>query len=459
MLRQVVPFVVGTACTLAAFAQSGAAPEAVEKPAALVAEGIPPVPKALADRTRPYLEFRTAAFASWNPMTRSMLITTRFGNTPQVHEVKAPGSARTQLSFEEDRIAGVSIAPSKGDVTVVMKDTGGDEFYQLYTLANGRLSLLTDGSSRNDFNTWAEDGTLLGYSSTRRNGTDSDLYVIDPRRPQSDRRVAEVRGGRWRIASFAPGNAQAVAIEYVSVTKSNLHLLDLASGDMTPIGDHEKPISYADAQFAPDGSLWVLSDEGSEFQRLGILDPRTGRFTPRTTAEAWDVDELDIAPDGSFVAYVINEAGVGKLKLLDAKTGGVRVVDGLPSGQIFGISVAPWGAIGLSFTSAKTPSDAFSVDARTLAVTRWTQSETGGLDAARNPEPELVEVKSFDGLEISGFLYRPDAAAFPGKRPLIVNIHGGPEGQTRPGFLGRTNFLLNELGIAVFYPNVRGSTG
>ena len=459
MLRQVVPFVVGTACTLAAFAQSGAAPEAVEKPAALVAEGIPPVPKALADRTRPYLEFRTAAFASWNPMTRSMLITTRFGNTPQVHEVKAPGSARTQLSFEEDRIAGVSIAPSKGDVTVVMKDTGGDEFYQLYTLANGRLSLLTDGSSRNDFNTWAEDGTLLGYSSTRRNGTDSDLYVIDPRRPQSDRRVAEVRGGRWRIASFAPGNAQAVAIEYVSVTKSNLHLLDLASGDMTPIGDHEKPISYADAQFAPDGSLWVLSDEGSEFQRLGILDPRTGRFTPRTTAEAWDVDELDIAPDGSFVAYVINEAGVGKLKLLDAKTGGVRVVDGLPSGQIFGISVAPWGAIGLSFTSAKTPSDAFSVDARTLAVTRWTQSETGGLDAARNPEPELVEVKSFDGLEISGFLYRPDAAVHPGKRPLIVNIHGGPEGQSRPGFLGRTNFLLNELGIAVFYPNVRGSTG
>jgi dipeptidyl aminopeptidase/acylaminoacyl peptidase len=134
-------------------------------------------------------------------------------------------------------------------------------------------------------------------------------------------------------------------------------------------------------------------------------------------------------------------------------------VDGLPSGQIGGISIAPWGAVGLSFTSAKTPSDAFSVDARTLAVTRWTESETGGLDAAKNAEPELVEVQSFDGLEISGFLYRPDAAAFPGRRPLIVNIHGGPEGQSRPGFLGRTNYYINELGIAVFYPNVRGSTG
>jgi dipeptidyl aminopeptidase/acylaminoacyl peptidase len=457
-MRQLTPFVLVVACTLPAVAQNGSLPQAVEKPAALLAEGIPPVPKALADRTRPYLEFRTASFASWHPVERSMLVTTRFGNTPQVHAVKAPGGARTQLSFEEDRIASVSLAPAKGDVTLVMKDTGGDEFYQLYTLADGRLALLTDGTSRNILNAWSDDGALIGYSSTRRNGADSDLYVMDPRDARSDRRVAEVQGGGWNLASFSPNNKQAVVLEYLSVTKSNLHLLDLESRRMTPIGDHEQPISYGDAQFAPDGALWVLSDEGSEFRRLGTLDLRTGAFTPKT-AEAWDVDGFDIAPDGSFVAYVVNEAGVGKLKLLDAKNGGVRIVDGLPAGQIGGISIAPWGDVGLSFTSAKTPSDAFSVDPRTLAVTRWTHSETGGLDASRNVEPELVSVTSFDGLQVSGFLYRPDAAAFPGKRPLLVNIHGGPEAQSRPGFLGRANYLVNELGIALFYPNVRGSTG
>jgi dipeptidyl aminopeptidase/acylaminoacyl peptidase len=353
----------------------------------------------------------------------------------------------------------VSHAPAKGDVTVVMKDTGGNEFYQLYTLANGRLSLLTDGSSRNILNAWADDGALLGYSSTRRTGADSDLYVMDPRNPRSDRRVAEVRGGGWSLTSFAPDNAQAVVHQYISVTKSNLHLLDLASGRMTPIGDHTKPIAYADAQFAPDGTLWVLSDEASEFQRLGTLDLATGAFTAKTLAETWDVDRFDIASDGSFVVYVVNEAGVDKLKLLDTRTAAVRVVAGLAAGQIPGISIAPWGDIGLSFTSATSPTDAFSVDPRTLAVTRWTYSETGGLDASRNVEPELVEVRSFDGLAISGFLYRPNATTFPGKRPLLVNIHGGPEAQSRPGFLGRTNFLLNELGIAVFYPNVRGSTG
>ncbi|HKH28136.1 MAG TPA: prolyl oligopeptidase family serine peptidase, partial [Sphingomicrobium sp.] len=92
-------------------------------------------------------------------------------------------------------------------------------------------------------------------------------------------------------------------------------------------------------------------------------------------------------------------------------------------------------------------------------VTRWTESETGGLDPNKNVEPELIQVKSFDGEPVSGFLYRPDPAKFPGKRPLLVNIHGGPESQTKPGFLGRNNYLVNELGIAIFYPNVRGSSG
>jgi dipeptidyl aminopeptidase/acylaminoacyl peptidase len=126
---------------------------------------------------------------------------------------------------------------------------------------------------------------------------------------------------------------------------------------------------------------------------------------------------------------------------------------------IGGVEVAPWGDVGFTLTSASTPADAYSVDPRTLAVTRWTRSETGGLDPEANAEPELVEIESFDGERISGFLYRPDPARFPGRRPLIVSIHGGPESQARPGFLGRNNYLVNELGIALFYPNVRGSSG
>lgn len=442
---------------LAAFLFSTTAFADAERPAALIADGAPPVPDSVVEETRPYMEFRSAGFAGWNAQDRSALIATRFGNTVQLHAVKQPMGARTQVSFEAEPVGG-SWSPT-GDVLIVSKDRGGDEFYQLHTLKDGRLTLLTDGKSRNEFGSWSHDGKWIGYSSTRRNGTDSDLYVADPRDPGTTRMVAQVQGGGWQIADFAPDGQRAVVVQYVSVTKSNLHLLDLETGKLTPIGDHAKAISYGEARFAPDGALWVTSDEGADFQRLGTVDLATGAFTVKNPEKSWDVESFDIAKDGSFIAYSVNEAGASKLRLLDPKGAAVREVTGLPLGTMGGMEIAPWGAVGFSFSSARSPADVYSVDPATLAVTRWTRSETGGLDPNVNVEPRLVEVKSFDGTRVSGFLYSPDPAKFPGKRPLIVNIHGGPEGQSRPGFLGRNNYLLNELGIAVFYPNVRGSTG
>ena len=447
------------AAAAAALAQTAAAPSAahVAKPSGLTADGIPPVPSDLAARTRPYMEFRTASFASWQPRDRSMLVTTRFANTAQVHRVAAPMAYRQQLSFEEEPVSG-SWSPA-GDVLLVRKDIGGNEFYQFYRLENGRTVLLTDGRSRNNFGAWSHDGRWIGYSSTRRNGADTDLYVMDPRDPSTDRMVAQVQGGGWNIADFSPDGRRAVVVNYQQVTNSDLYLLDIAAGRMTPIGDPSRDIAYGGAQFAPDGTLWVTSDEDSEFQRLGTIDIATGRYRPVSREPRWDVDSFDISNDGRMIAYVANEAGIGRLKLLDPASGVVRTVEGLPPATIGGLEIAPWGTIGITVNSARSPADAYSVDPATLAVTRWTRSETGGLDPEANVQPELVEVRSFDGEPISGFLYRPDPARFPGRRPLIISIHGGPESQTRPAFLGRTNYLINELGIALFYPNVRGSTG
>ncbi len=431
----------------------------VEKPAALVADGIPAIPDALAERTRPYMEFRAAGLQGWNPARRSIAVATRFGNTAQLHEVARPLGMRRQITFEADAIAGASYARKLGDVLVVQKDVGGSEFWQLYVLDNGRLRMITDGKSRNSMNAWSHDGRWLAYTSTRRNGTDNDLYIVDPRNPASNRLLAQVRGGGWALADFAPDGRSAVVAEYLSVAKTNLYRLDVATGRMTPIGNHAAPISYGGAQFAPNGTLWVTSDEGSDFQRLGMLDPATGRFTAVAPEPRWDVESFDISDDGRFIAYIVNEAGIGRLKLLDTRTRRSRPVAGLPVGTMGGLEVAPWGDIAVGVSSARSPSDVYVVNPRTLAVARWTESETGGLDPRRNVEPVLVETTSFDGEKVSGFLYRPDPARFPGRRPLIMSIHGGPEGQSRPGFLGRNNYLLNELGIALFYPNVRGSTG
>lgn len=442
-----------------AFAEEAADSAVVAKPAALIADGVPDVPADLAAETRPYMEFRTAGFVGWNPTDKSMVISTRFGNTAQLHRVAQPMGMRKQVTFEAEPVSGGGWAPKKGDVFVTGKDIGGNEFYQLYTLKDGKLTMLTDGKSRNSWGAWSDDGELIAFSSTKRNGADNDLYVMNPRDPATTRMVAEVKGGGWGIQAFAPDKKSAVVANYISVSNVDMFRLDLEKGGMTAIGDNSKDIAYGGAEFAPDGKLWVTSDEGSDFQRLGTLEINSGAFTPKGPAEKWDVDAFDIAPDGSFIAYVTNEAGLAKLKLLDPKTNKVRTVTGLPAGVVGGLEIAPWGEIGLTFTSARSAADAYSVDPKTLKVTRWTESETGGLDVTKNSEPELVTINSFDGLEVSGFLYRPDPMKFPGRRPMIMSVHGGPEAQSRPGFMGRNNYLLNEEGIALFYPNVRGSTG
>lgn len=446
---------------MAPFATSTSA-QTVAPPAAMVLDGVPAIPQELVAATAPYLQARHANFLGWNAADRSMLIKTRFGGSDQVHVVAKPDGDRRQLSFENEPILAAALSP-KGDTLVIQKDKGGDEFYQLYALEAGRPRLITDGKSRNWFGAWSHDGKLVGYASSRRNGADMDLYVVDPKDSKTDRLVAEVSGGGWNIVDFSQDGAKALVLNRMSVNEAMVYELDLASGKLKPLTDPKAKVSYVDPKYAADGSVWLTSNKGSDFQRLGKLDGKGG-FVAISKEPRWDVSDYAISPDGAFAVYAINEAGVSRVRVLDIATGAVRPVTGLPVGVIPysigpAIDIAPWGQIGLSMASAKVQGDAFSIDPKSLAVTQWTHSETGGLDPNLNVEPRLVEVKSFDGETVSGFLYQPDPARFPGKRPLIVDIHGGPEGQTRPDFLGPNNYLLNELGVALFFPNVRGSTG
>src|SRR5207244_3427412 len=148
-----------------------------------------------------YLEFRASAFQGWHPQRREMLITTRFGDTPQLHVVAMPGGARRQLTFLTEPVGGGAFRPKTGELIVFSQDIGGGEFHQLYRydLSDGRIKLLTDGKSRNTGALWAKSGHWLAYTSTRRNGKDNDIYVIDPARPESDRLLMEVSGGGWNI--------------------------------------------------------------------------------------------------------------------------------------------------------------------------------------------------------------------------------------------------------------------
>jgi dipeptidyl aminopeptidase/acylaminoacyl peptidase len=435
-----------------------------QAPDNLVVEGVPPIAPELRNDASRYLEFRAAGFDGWHPLKRELLITTRFADSAQLHWVKMPGGARMQLTFLPEPVAGGSFQPQTGEYLVFSQDTGGGESYQLYRydLGGGKISLLTDGKSRNGGARWARSGKWIAYTSTRRNGKDNDIYVMDPANPAGNRPLLEVSGGGWSIEDWSPDETKVILGEYISINESYFYLCDVKTGAkelLTPKGAEK--IAYGQARFARDDkTIYLTTDQGSEFQRLMKLDLATKTFMPLASHIPWDVTEFEISDDGRLIAFITNEDGVGVLHLLNTGSGKELPAPKLPLGIV---SRLEWHKnnrdLAFNLTSARAPLDVYSLEVKTGKVERWTESETGGLDPQQFVEPKLIKLKSFDGLPISAFVYAPDPKKFPGKRPVIISIHGGPEAQSRPTFQARNNYYLNELGIALVYPNVRGSAG
>ena len=437
----------------------------ITHPESIVADGVPKIPASLAETAGRYGAFRSAGLSDWNPVKREMLVATRFGDTPQLHLVAMPGGARQQLTFYPDAITNGRFHAKGADYIVFSKDIGGGEWYQLYRydLKTGDVTLLTDGKARNLLGPWSSKGDEVAYMSTRRTGRDTDLWIMNPADPKTDRLLTKLEGGGWEPLDWSPDDKKILLLENISINESYLWSVDTGTGEKTALTlrDANGKISYGDGRFSKDGKgIYATTDKESEFHRLAYIDLATKEHRYLTTEIHWDVGAFDLSKDGKRIAFVTNENGVSVLRWFRTDTKQTVVVPkDAPKGVIGGLR---WHQnsrdLGFAVTNARGPGDAYSIDVTTGRFDRWTNSETA-VKTDAFPEAELVKWKSFDGREISGFLYRPPEAKFPGKRPVLVVIHGGPEGQSQPVFLGRGNYYLNELGIALIYPNVRGSTG
>jgi dipeptidyl aminopeptidase/acylaminoacyl peptidase len=430
----------------------------------LVIQNIPPIPMRVVEQADRYTQSRTASLQSWHPQRREMLISTRFGDTRQAHRVSEPLGTRYQLTFFDEGISAVSYQPTEGDYFVFSKDIGGTEVNQTfrYDLATGDVTLLTDGTSRNSSGVWSTAGDRLVYTSNRRNGADADLYIMNPLDPESDRLLAEVDGGGWFPTDWSPDDRHIAVIQYISINESYLWVFDTQTGDRRRLTEptEEVPVAYLEGLFSPDGQrLYTVSDRNSEFLHLGYIDLATSTLTYLTEDIDWNVEWVAPSPDGQQIAVVINENGASQLYLVDANTGQKRTFPNLPAGRIRNLEWHNNGEdLGFTLFAARSAADVFSLNVNSGELQRWTRSETAGLNTETFAEPELIAWESFDGRTITGFLYRPPEK-FTGPRPVAMYIHGGPEGQFRPAYLGRLNYYLNELGIAMVFPNVRGSTG
>lgn len=430
----------------------------------LITENNAEIPKELANDVKKYSEFRIASLVEVHPLKNDIIINTRFGSTSQLHRVSKSMGTRTQITFFDEPVSAASYEPIKGEYLVYSKDIGGNEFGQLFKLDVKTLqsTLLTDGGrSQNGGIKWSKDGKGFYYSSTKRNGGDRDVYYMDPNNPKAEKLILQVKGGGWGIQDISPDGKQLVLGEYVSINESYLWLLDIATGKLTEITDRSvKGVSQSNANFSSiPNEIWFITDKDNEFERLASMNLNTKKTTYYTSNIPWNIENFKLSNDKKSIVFISNEAGLNKMYLMNTATKAYKEVKNLPIGLISDPHFTKDNqTIFFNQSTAQSASDVYQLNIQTGKINRWTESELGEMQPSDMSVPKFIEWKSFDDLKISGFYY-PASPKFKGKRPVIIMIHGGPEGQTMASFLGTNNFYTNEMGVSVVYPNVRGSSG
>jgi dipeptidyl aminopeptidase/acylaminoacyl peptidase len=438
----------------------------------LVMEDVPPIPAEIVSGLNRFQNTRSAGFSDWTEDGSGIYISTRFGDVSQIHRVDKAGGARQQITFYKEPIGGVSRQPG-GSKVIFTRDAGGSEFTQIFMLDpdNGSTTMLTDGESRNSAMLWDRQGRQVAFQSTQRNGASNDVWLMDPEDSASAKMILESPDGSWwGPAEFSASGSKVLLSNYVSITDSRVHLLDLDTQDMILLAgggataSANFPVGFDD----DDEGFWFVTDQGGEFRQLAWQPVAEGAAAQIVTADIpWDVNSGTISHDRSRIAFVTNENGMSRLYLLDTKTREYKTVDNIPTGLIFGLQFNPDDSkLAMTLNTAKTPSDTFvlQIGSGPLTyggLTRWTHSEVGGLDTSKFRSPTLVSFPTFDKANgedrhIPAWLYKPQGK---GPFPVVVSIHGGPEGQSRPSFSSTYQMWMEKLGVAIVVPNVRGSSG
>jgi acetyl esterase/lipase len=428
----------------------------------LVFDGVPPPDPQLAARLERYQQSRGATFLDWMA-DGSLLISTRFGETEQVHRVAAPLGMREQLTFFPDPIEWARAARSGGGL-VFLKDQGGDENAQVFYRAdNGTVRQITSGNFIHGSTVWAHDGKRVAFYGNDRDSLSYDVYVADVTRGSAPQLTVGGGEDTWYPLDWSADDSKLLVWKYLSMTESYLYLADVASGALTPVDDSGRKAGIRTAKLAPDGrGVYVVTDEDSEFMQLKFKDPVTHENRLVTPNVDWDVEDFDVSADGRYVAYVINEDGRSRLSVLDNQTHQSVTPAGIPEGRIGNPRFDRTGRkLAMSVDSATAPRDVYVYELEQDRVVRWTKSEAGPIDMTTLQPPELLRFPTWDRVgghprQLSAYVYRPRT---PGPAPVVIDIHGGPESQYRPDWDPFVQFLVNELGYAVVAPNVRGSSG
>lgn len=432
----------------------------------LISDNIPDAPSNLTDKLDAYLSARQATPLGWSPKG-ALLIATRFGDVDQLHLVEQPGGERRQLTFLREPIAHAAFSPDPNRIGFTyFKDVGGSENAQLYyqRLGEPAAKLLTDGKSSNGTAQWSNSGREVAFFSTARDGVSCDIDIVEPESGTLPRLAVTGDGSAWYPLDWSPDDRKLLVLKIVSSAEGYLYVVDLSTGQKHEVEPSPAKVGIRGARFSRDGQgVYLISDRDDEFAQLRYVNLFTGASTVISGHIPWDIEELTISRDGHYLAFVSNEAGVGKLNLVDLRTHQDMTPPRLPSaGLIEHLSFDADGKrLAFGFAAVNQPRDAYVLDLASNRLEAWTMSETGPVDAAKFVSPRLLQFPTFDRSDgrprqVPVYVYQPLS---PGPHPVLITIQGGPESQFRPGFDPWIQYVVNELGFAVVAPNVRGSSG
>jgi dipeptidyl aminopeptidase/acylaminoacyl peptidase len=421
-----------------------------------------------------YLNIRAASSPALSPKGDRVAFLTNITGTPQVWMVSAQGGWPEQMTFYSDRVDFVRWSPD-GSALVFAKAKGGDENAQLFLLSpdGSEIKALTNTPTvRHNFGSWSHDGKKISYASNKRNKDYFDIYVMD------------VATGREELVYQQDGSNDVEAWSfddrYLIVSHANeqlsldndLYLVDTQTKQATHLTPHQGAAQFGDVFFAPNGhSIFFGTNDKREYYSLAEMNLQSRKVDIIDDTQ-WDLAATEMSDDGSLFAYTINRDGFSELYVRQLDTDGKPLITvmgakGTPvelpgKGIVSGLQFSKDNShLAFTFNGARYNSDVWLYNLKTRKLSQVTHSSTAGIPRSSFVEPQLIHYKSFDGREIPAWYFRSNNIQVDSTNhpiPVIVSVHGGPEGQEQPGFSSIYQYFLSR-GYAILAPNVRGSTG
>ncbi|HKC18230.1 MAG TPA: prolyl oligopeptidase family serine peptidase [Candidatus Dormibacteraeota bacterium] len=367
----------------------------------------------------------------------------------QVYRQDAPGAEPVNVHASETRMVPHAHTPLG---LLVREDAGGNEVWQLGTVRDGDYRRLThDSKAIHQSVTMHPDGRRAGLGWNPGGQADMVLGEIDLASGEMTRWVQP--GGFWLWGAWSPDGNRAAVVKSMG-TPTEAYVLG-RDGEMTRL--LSKSLRVLPVEWLDDGIV-VVTDGGRDFFGVAVVDPAQPDVLARWLFdEDHDVEGVAVDPAGKRAALIVNEGVYDSIRVVQLADAGELERLSLPSGLVisdhsgdsdYHVSWSPDGErLFVSWERPTQPAEIYEWP----SGTRWTV--TGDAPAGL-VEPEETSYESFDGLTIPALHYR----VADGPRPAMVSFHGGPEGQWRGTFVPAVH-LLNTIGMDVFLPNVRGSTG